>query len=183
MKGPNLISSKGGWKPRMCRASSWEMGGRLAMQINTWLKFPCWWLVYVFVYSLLTFLRPECCTGNSNRTLMKRFHTKSCTVVGWCSTWRRKQTSGCTIPHYKPSNSDHVMELSFRSFIVSQRNLKTLPSPEVKHFPLSDVFQGGMRGDILQISDGSFQRFHLLACTFLYIAWNVIWKEPVWQWT
>lgn len=34
VKGPNLISSKGGWKPRICRASSWEMGGRLPMQTN-----------------------------------------------------------------------------------------------------------------------------------------------------
>ena len=33
VKGPNLISSKGGWKPRICRASSWEMGGRLEMKI------------------------------------------------------------------------------------------------------------------------------------------------------
>lgn len=35
VKGPNLISSKGGWKPRICRASSWEMGGRLEMKIYT----------------------------------------------------------------------------------------------------------------------------------------------------
>lgn len=35
VKGPNLISSNGGWNPSMCSASSWEMGGRLQKESNS----------------------------------------------------------------------------------------------------------------------------------------------------
>lgn len=66
------------------------------------IKVSCWWLIYLLVYSLFTFLHPECCTGNSNRTPTTRFHTKSCTAVGWCSTWQREQKNNSTLWTLKP---------------------------------------------------------------------------------
>ena len=35
VNGPNLMSSNGGWKPRMWSASSWERGGRLDTRTRT----------------------------------------------------------------------------------------------------------------------------------------------------
>lgn len=104
VKGPNLISSKGGWKPRMCRASSWEIGGRLVMQIKK--KKYTKYLKKLHsdpktvqsLHTQLTCLHPECCTGSSSRTPERIFHMKSCTVVDLCSTWSRMYIHETTRP-------------------------------------------------------------------------------------
>lgn len=55
---------------------------------------------------------------------------------------------------------------------TSRQLQNSLPSSQVQNFPLLDVLEGGVSGDVLEVSAGPVWRLHLLAETFLRIACN-----------